>query len=309
MRESGTLRNMMSELQSSISEIQADESLSNALSNTLSASNAESLLAQCEQALGDVNTKPKLRIIHHLACSGGTLISKCISALPNVYLLSELHPTTTLHMGGGKPKFLPADVTTQARYANVPDVNDLAWKIFESNIQLALKHVSSFGGHLVIRDHTHSDFCVGADVAENSSIVRHLAPYFDILRVATIRNPIDAYLSLVSNNWEHFEPKGFEEYCMRVQSFLNEFKHNQVIKYEDIVKEPQKNIKKIASKLELPYSDSFIDTFSAFTVTGDSGRSGATISERSRREIPQPLMKEIKQSKSFQRIATKLKYK
>ena len=110
MRESGTLRNMMSELQSSISEIQADESLSNALSNTLSASNAESLLAQCEQALGDVNTKPKLRIIHHLACSGGTLISKCISALPNVYLLSELHPTTTLHMGGGRPKFLPADV-------------------------------------------------------------------------------------------------------------------------------------------------------------------------------------------------------
>lgn len=106
--------------------------------NHLQLNEAKSLIERCEKALEEsaLATKPALRVIHHLACSGGTLVSKCVAALPNVFLLSELHPTSKLHMGGGKPKFLPADVTTQARYASVPDIDSLAWKIFIDSIKL-----------------------------------------------------------------------------------------------------------------------------------------------------------------------------
>ena len=65
----------------------------------------QSLLARCDHVAEKYEaTKPVIRIIHHLACSGGTLISKCISAMPNVYLLSEVHPFTDLGIGARKPK-------------------------------------------------------------------------------------------------------------------------------------------------------------------------------------------------------------
>ncbi|MFT5380067.1 sulfotransferase [Alteromonas sp.] len=308
MSGSGSFKELMSELSTALSDIEGNSEISLSLKTESSLQDSESLLSQCSSILQGSNHKPKLRIIHHLACSGGTLISKCVAAQPNAFLLSELHPTTRLHMGGGKPKFLPSDVTTQARYANVPNVDELAWRIFQSNIDIASKHIANLGGHLVIRDHTHSDYCVGKKPEPTSSIVYHLESKFEILSVATIRNPIDSYLSLVANNWEHFEPKGFDEYCKRVECFVDSFQQNQIIKYEDIVENPQKYIKKLVDKLEMPYSDSFIDTFSAFNVTGDSGRSGDVISPRKRRELSESFLREVKNSKSFKKISNKFGY-
>ncbi len=43
-----------------------------------------SLLARCDSICDKYESrKPTIRVIHHLACSGGTLFSKCISAMPN----------------------------------------------------------------------------------------------------------------------------------------------------------------------------------------------------------------------------------
>ncbi len=278
--------------------------------NHLQLNEAKSLIERCEKALENsaLDTKPTMRVIHHLACSGGTLVSKCVAALPNVFLLSELHPTSKLHMGGGKPKFLPADIITQSRYASVPDVDSLAWKIFTDSIKTTERHVSSFGGHLVIRDHTHSDFCVGENFSKHSSVVEHLSSEFNILRVATLRNPIDSYLSLLSNDWEHFEPKGFNEYCKRVHAFVSEYDTKEIIKYEDFVENPKDNMQKMAEMLDLPFSDSFLDTFDIFRVTGDSGRGGNTISKRERRELSSQLLKDISTSKYFKKIAKKFSY-
>ena len=37
-------------------------------------------------------SKPLIRTIHHLACTGGTLISKCLGSMPDVALISEVNP-------------------------------------------------------------------------------------------------------------------------------------------------------------------------------------------------------------------------
>ena len=278
--------------------------------NHLQLNEAKSLIERCEKALEEstLNTKPTIRVIHHLACSGGTLVSKCIAALPNVFLLSELHPTSKLHMGGDKPKFLPADVITQSRYASVPDVDSLAWKIFTDSIKTTEQHVSRLGGHLVIREHTHSDFCVGDSFEKKSSVVEHLSSEFNVLRVATLRDPIDSYLSLLSNNWEHFEPKGFGEYCKRVNTFISEYTPEQIFKYEDFVENPKASVQKIAKALDLPFSINFLDTFDIFKVTGDSGRSSDTISPRSRREISNDLSKEMKNERHYKILKEKFNY-
>ena len=37
-------------------------------------------------------SRPRIRLLHHLARSGGTVISRCLGAMDRVVLLSEIHP-------------------------------------------------------------------------------------------------------------------------------------------------------------------------------------------------------------------------
>jgi hypothetical protein len=266
-----------------------------------SLANTDSLLERCAEI---VNTsergKPKLRIIRHLACSGGTLLSKCLAAMPNVYLLSELHPETTLHLGGGKAKFLPVDVATQARYARVPEVQILIDQIFVNSIVLANQHVQQRGGELLIRVHSHSDFCVGPQLRGGCAVSQLLNEYFDIKAIATVRHPIDAYQSLVTSEWVHFEPKSFEEYCRRVKAFIKE--QDVVFSYDKFVGDPIPQMKAISDSLDIPFDESFIDIFDIFNVTGNSGRQGDVIAERSRKKLPESLEKEIKSSETYSKL-------
>ncbi|MGI9318498.1 MAG: hypothetical protein ACR2QW_14300, partial [bacterium] len=39
-----------------------------------------------------MKTKPTIRILHNMARSGGTLVSKCLGAMDSVRLFSEIHP-------------------------------------------------------------------------------------------------------------------------------------------------------------------------------------------------------------------------
>lgn len=276
--------------------------------NGLELQGTHSLLERCKSVTSTVKGKRKLRAIHHFACSGGTLISKCISALPNVFLLSELQPTSLLHLGDGSPTFSPADVITQARHAGIPNMDALAWKIFVNSIEIANEHVQNLGGHLVIRAHTHSEFCVGSEIPKNSATIERLKSKFDLINIFTVRNPIDSYLSLNENGWVHFEPATFDDYCKRLLVFLSQFSLEHIIKYEDFVTDTDSVMSKIANLLELEYSDSYKDTFSIFQVTGDSGRGGQIISQRERRPLTDTLKREIAASDNFSKVCKLLDY-
>lgn len=269
-----------------------------------------SLLDRCDEMCKKYEKgKPTLRLLHHFACSGGTLISKCLSALPNVFLLSELHPASELHLGTGKPKFLPSDITTQARYAGIPGIDDLAWSLFRESMKTLHEHVEKYAGTVVIRDHSHTDFCVGDTFPERSSIAAHLEDDFDLIRLATIRDPVDSYLSLKKNNWEHFHPKGFDQYCERVWAFVSEYSDQHIIRYEDFVSEPELVLRDMADRLRVRFSDDFIDIFEIFRVTGDSGRSSNEIAARPRRELSEDQVKEFNESAYYKKIRQRFNYK
>jgi hypothetical protein len=242
-----------------------------------------SLLSRCDEICQRYEKKkPKLRIIHHLACSGGTLISKCISALPNVYLLSEVHPFTDLALGKGKPKYSPTDLIALSHYAGVPNHRELSAKLFKQAVITTYQHVEKLGGILVLRDHSHSDYCTDAELPEKSLVHQLLEDDFDIESILTIRDPIDSYTSLIKNGWVHFSPNDFDEYCRRILVMLEQFKPEQIFKYEDFVESPQEVLRQLTTQLDLPFDDNFDDIFGSFRVTGDSGRSAHFISYRSK---------------------------
>lgn len=247
--------------------------------------------------------KPTIRIIHHLACSGGTLISKCLSAMPNVYLLSEVHPYTELHLGAGKPKFSPTDISSLSKYAGVPSIKTLRKELFLQNIINTHKHVTSYGGTLILRDHTHSDFHFGT-TTEKPSVIDALSDHFSIKSVITFRDPVDSYLSLQQNKWIHFSPGTFEEYCSRIIEMLAAYKDLKLFHYENFVANPTHVLQEICMEMGIQYDDNWSHYFDITKVTGDSGRSSTTIEARPRRDQNSEMLNEIANSESYTKIKT-----
>jgi hypothetical protein len=270
--------------------------------NSLDFTNANSLLDKCEQVnTGYKKTKPDIRVVHHLACSGGTLISKCISAMPNVYLLSEAHPFCDLHLGAGKPKFLPTDISSLSRHAGIPKQHELARKIFLESIKITEQHLTNMGSYLVVRDHTHADYSTGEKESSYSAIVEVLQSHYNVSSLLTIRDPVDSYAALVKNKWLHFSPSTFDEYCRRYNVMLNHFEDDNIVRFEDFVSEPREKMQKICKFLSIPYSELFEDIFGVFRVTGDSGRSSDIIASRER-IAPEDVLNQCKNSKEYQKI-------
>lgn len=272
--------------------------------------NTQSLLERCAKAVkqGEGEKKPTLRIIHHFACSGGTLISKCLAAQPNVFLLSELHPTTRHGNDWSKAVYTPRDIVTQAIYARVPQVNQLAEELFIHNIRQTEQHIRYYGGHLVIRAHSHTDFCMHDDFQQVDTVTRILSPFFDIEKLVTVRNPIDSFLSLRQNWWVHFKPNSFDEYCRRLLVFLNGFHPTCIHKYEDFVKAPKEELKKMTQSLKLEFTGDAIHYMDIFKVSGDSGRSSSEISPRPRKKIDDSYSAEINSSENFKILCGKYGY-
>jgi hypothetical protein len=261
-----------------------------------------SLLDKLEQVCAQYQEqKPTIRIIHHVACSGGTLISKCLSAMPNVYLLSEVHPYTELHLGAGKPKFSPTDISSLSKYAGVPSIKTLRKELFLQNIVATHKHVENYGGTLMLRDHTHSDFHVGSTATE-PSVIDVLSDHFNIRSILTFRDPLDSYLSLQLNKWVHFSPGTFEEYCARILEMIAVYKDTALFHYEDFVKNPTESLQSICSALNITYNESWQYHFDVARVTGDSGRSSSTIEMRPRRDLPPDMQAEAANSESYLKI-------
>lgn len=264
---------------------------------------SESLLNRCAQISNQSKSeKPLVRVIHHFACSGGTLFSKCIAALPNVFLLSEMHPTTRHGIDWSEAQYTPRDVITQAMFGGVPCVEELASKIFIEDIIKVHEHLDSLGGKLVIRAHSHADYCFEGEVPNVDTVTRLLSPHFELKHLVTVRNPIDAFMSLRQNGWVHFSPDSFDEYCERFRRFLNGFEQAEIVSYEDLVEDPRATVKRCSDLLELDFIEDIFDYLDIFKVSGDSGRSGSKIAPRPRKPITDEYRREIMSSPSFQKL-------
>jgi hypothetical protein len=278
---------------------------SNLLSNLL---DTESLLHRCESVCKNHQTdKPTLRIIQHLACSGGTLISKCISVMPNVYVLSEAHPFTNRGTSSGNATFAPTDISTLLRYSNFPELEETLGEIFQSSIRIVLERSAKIGATFVIRYHNHSDYHSGIVMSSKKILTETLGEYFNIVYLTTIRDPIDSFSSLKKNNWVHFSPASFEEYCRRYLIFLNEINKDNIIRYEDFVLNPSDVMLNICDLLSIDYNPDFELVYDIAKLTGDSGRQSSDISKRER-NVADSILEEAAVSKSYKTICAQYGY-
>lgn len=252
-------------------------------------------------------SKPPIRIIQHLSCTGGTLIAKCLASLPNVVVLSEVNPLSRL-MIDDKPRFSPTDLTYLAVHGRFPLINELSEKLFKADIDVISNHSRLLGKYLVIRDHSHSDFLVGESPREHPTVVRLLEDNHDVLSFVTVRHPIDSYLSLLNNGWIHYTPDTFDEYCKRYLSFAEYHEGSVTYKYEDFVNDPLTQLRLMSESLQLPFNEDFREIFDIHILSGDSGRSSNIIEKRKRRECDVEFRNEVKTSSMYLKLCELLNY-
>lgn len=258
----------------------------------------------CDAAAA-VSPPPVVRIVHQLACTGGTLISRCIAAMPNVRLLSEVDPLSPLDR---ERLFRPTDLVGLAGVGSrAPDHSGLA-RIFRAALSALVDETHMHGLDLVLRDHSHGHFCYGRDIPDRPGLRDIVAQGHATASLVTVRHPIDSFLSLKANGWTHFEPFGVDEYSKRYLAFLDYHSDAPTVRYEDFVSAPEATLEKICGILRLRYDEGFLETFSAIRLSGDSGRSGATIAPRPGRPIGATLLDEACASQAYHALCGRLGY-
>lgn len=247
-----------------------------------------SLLAQCEALCDGFPAPEPVRSLHHFACTGGTLLARCIAALPNTVLLSEIDPLSRIRLGPGysQTEFAPHNILLALLRAEHRVDPAVVVEAFQSAILTMVRALARRGQRLVLRDHAHSQFCTEVNPALRQTVHEMLAQCGPLRALVTVRHPLDSFASLDVQGWRHFAPFTLEGYSQRYLAFLHRHAGLPVLRYEDFVADPAAGLERICGHLDLPYDPLSIDLIGAIQISGDSGRSGNSIAPRPRRTVP-----------------------
>lgn len=269
-----------------------------------------SLLDQCASLVATQPEQPPLRSLHHMACSGGTLIAKCLSIMPNVTLLSEIDPLSDIGLPQrGDPRlFRPWDLIYGGRVA-LRGIDDAAvQRVFCAGLFALYEAMTEQGRFLCLRDHVHSQFCTGTDPEARPSTHAMMADVAPLRSLVTVRHPLDAFLSLQGHGWLHFQPGTIDEYARRYMLFLDAHAGIEVRRYEDFVADPEAVLQDICAVLELPYQPGFELMLPSVALSGDSGRTSDQITARPRRSASEQVLAQARVSDHFTALCDRLEY-
>jgi hypothetical protein len=233
--------------------------------------------------------------LHHLACTGGTIMTKCLAAMRGAYVLSEIHPYT---VAGVHFEPLAPAAQFQRNYRAL-EPGDLR-SILLHQVDLIYRRASLDGKRLIIRDHSHSDFCV-PDAPFEGSLARALKDAgYDVRPIVTIRDPVESFLSLKKQGWSG--DLRFDEYCRRWLSFVDFYSGAPLHQYEDFCVSPRSVIRSICEQAEFPFERDFEERLDRVELTGDSGRSSSVVEPRPGKAATRALRQSISESDHFKII-------
>jgi hypothetical protein len=246
--------------------------------------------------------KPVIRILHNMARSGGTVISKCLGCMENVVLLSEIHPL-------GATWFNPLD---QAREwyklltdSDIEQVQKAGGVSFNSAITLIYERAVAQDKTLIIRDWSHLDY-TAVPFVENPvyrlAIAETLQNDFRIKHKATVRHPVDQWLSL--RQLDAMRGKiTLEAFLVGYRKFAEACRDIGFVRYEDFTRSPEESMKTLCESLDVSYDAGFIKKWWRYTnITGDTNsKRGAKreIKQTRRQEIETGLLEQFERNPDY----------
>lgn len=231
------------------------------------------------------DNRPVLRLVHHLARTGGTAISKCLAVMPGVALLSEIHPLgiekiSPLHQA--KDWFNMVSQAEIDRLGASPD--------FAASIRLIATRASAQGLTLVIRDWNHLDF-TGPPLVEapvfRMATAEALSPHFRLFRIATVRHPIDQWQSL--RRVPLMRGKiDLDRFLVGYRRFAELAAPLGYVRFEDFCADPDASLRRLCDALDLGFDAGWRSRWASYDrITGDDAarRGGGALSLPRRRPL------------------------
>ncbi len=213
--------------------------------------------------------KPVIRIIHHLARSGGTLMSRCLGCMQGVTLLSEIHPRIALNdrataLAQARDWFRLVRPDEVARLRKSRDG-------FQASIELIAERAAAKRAPLVIRDWSHIDYHGVPYVrtpAQEPALIRSLESAFEVRSVSTVRHPIDQWLSLrrLTVMQGAITLGQYLTGCRRFAEFAAE---TGFVRYEDFTKDPDQALATLTRQIDVEMDPDWAEKWGSYTkITG-----------------------------------------
>ncbi len=260
----------------------------------------------------DPGEKPTIRVLSHLARSGGTMIARCLASMKGVALLSEVHPRAM-------------QVTRPPKQARewLSLISPAEQSLFERTgatfldfISLVDQRARAKNKRLVLRDWSHIDY-IGAPYAAPTmrpGLAEALSSGFHILRTASVRHPMDQWLSL--NDLDVIRGNVTEAaYLSGCAAFADEAARVGFVRFEDLTRDPDAALRTLCERLRLEFDPGYRTSwFACEKVTGDRkefasrGSARREIKPLARREADAGLVARFLASDDYQRTCAALGY-
>lgn len=252
--------------------------------------------------------RPRIRLLHHLARSGGTVISRCLASMDRVVLLSEIHPL-------GVRMFDP--LQQAHRWYGLVSPDDLQrlqgqWIAFADAIGLIARRCVEQGRLLVLRDWSHLDYTGFPYAAPvyRSRLTESLQGDFELVRTATVRHPLDQWISLSTKPAfrGRLDPGSYLE---GVERFSEDAVGIGFARYEDFTRAPDDTLREICAALDLPFDAGYRDRWAEYAnITGDvmRGRGGTEIRPLPRQPVDSQERRAFCALPAYARILRRLGY-
>ncbi|MCH2394334.1 sulfotransferase [Oceanibaculum sp.] len=254
----------------------------------------------------------KLRLIHQLARSGGTLINRLLLA-QGVAVLSEVHPLGWANL----------DPLAQAcDWFGLIGEGDLQGRDglpYAEVIALIADKARRKKQKLAIRDWSHLDFMpIGMGLKSSLVSVQAavLADRFDLIRIATVRHPLDQWLSLAAMLAAEGRPPRqaeLEHWLDGMVAFAVMAAATGFVRYEDIAADPAAGMAELCRRLALPFDPARLEGWretTQFSTGGVPGRaaSSATIERLEPRPAPPHLLHRLNRDRRYRQALELLGY-
>ncbi len=239
--------------------------------------------------------KPIIRIIHNLARSGGTLLSKCLGSMKTVALLSEIHPKAQ--------KAVSFNAIKQAqKWLNFDPNHPWQASDFVASIKAIEQHCSQQKISLLLRDWSHIDYLgvpVTTEPDNQAALLNTLKNDFHIQHIQLIRNPIDTWLSTRRLNLIKTAKISSTDFIQAYLNYLDQTSTDFQLLYEDFLIEPDNMLKQACIHLKIKYDPDYKNKWHEFKqLTGDlsnlsSHRNKPIIKPRARKTMEIQEIEEI----------------
>jgi hypothetical protein len=248
--------------------------------------------------------RPTIRVLQHLARTGGTLICRCLASMAGVAVLSEIHPAgSAIHY----PFYDPAEQAMRWYELIEPAEREKLGRTtperFAETIALIEERARARGLALVIRDWTQLDYLgvpFRRETASQPATVAALEDRFALRRFSTVRHPIAQWLSLrkIPGTGE----LTLETYLAGYRRFAEEAVRTGFVRYEDFTAAPEDRLRDIAAALDLTFDPSFARRWPDYrNMTGDAPAAdeSARIAPANARPLPPGLVERFAASDDF----------